>query len=289
VRVVDRDPATSAVNIRHHYDVGNEFFALWLDELCTYSCPLWDDTDPADDLDRAQVRKLDFHIRHARASGAANVLDVGCGWGGLLRRLVRRHGVKRAVGLTLSARQLAWNEAQACPGVEVRLESWFDHKPCVPYDAIISLGAFEHFGRMEASIEEKIAGYREYFRLCHEWLVPGSWMTVQSVFWGNIGRDQVSSFAKHELFPESDLPRLVEVVAACEHLFEIVLVQNDREQYERTHREWLRRLKTHRTEAVERVGESIVAHFERYLKISIIGFHTGKNDLLRLVLRRIDR
>src|SRR5262249_28276009 len=92
-------PGASAEAIRHHSAPSNEFYRLWLDRDMVYSCALF---GPGDTLERAQERKLDFHVEQARAARARKVLEIGCGFGALLRRLVSVHGVERAVGLTLS-------------------------------------------------------------------------------------------------------------------------------------------------------------------------------------------
>lgn len=94
------NPGASKAAISFHYDLGNEFFRLFLDRECCYSCAMYD--DESDTLETAQQRKLEYHIQQARAEGAARVLDIGCGWGALQKKLVREHGVKLAVGLTLS-------------------------------------------------------------------------------------------------------------------------------------------------------------------------------------------
>src|SRR4029078_710112 len=92
-------PGASQEAIEAHYDLGNEFFRLWIGPDLIYSCALFEGDD---DLARAQTLKLDHHIEAAGAGGAANVLDIGCGWGALLNRLVTHWGGKRAVGLKLS-------------------------------------------------------------------------------------------------------------------------------------------------------------------------------------------
>ena len=97
--------------IRHHYDVGNDFWQVWLDPTMSYSCAMWE--DPVDDLESAQRRKLDFHTEQAGAAGAARVLDIGCGWGAQLMHLVGSQGVKHAVGLTLSDAQAEYLRALA--------------------------------------------------------------------------------------------------------------------------------------------------------------------------------
>src|SRR5262245_59552944 len=92
----------SAAAIQHHYDVGNDFYRLWLDDTMSYTCALFDDAQAEESLEQAQLRKLDYHIEQMRGAGARRVLDVGSGWGNALRRLVSAHEVARAVGLTLS-------------------------------------------------------------------------------------------------------------------------------------------------------------------------------------------
>ncbi len=101
----ERPTGASAQAISKHYDVSDEFFKLWLGPEMIYSCARF---DGAQNLADAQLRKLDYHIEAAAAAGAARVLDIGCGWGGLLERLVAQAGVKAAVRLTLSPSQAAW-------------------------------------------------------------------------------------------------------------------------------------------------------------------------------------
>lgn len=277
----------SAAAIRHHYDVGNDFYRLWLDPSMTYSCALWEEGDT---LESAQVRKLDFHAAQARAAGAARVLDVGCGWGSGLRRLVEHHGVGRAVGLTLSAAQAEWVRALGVPGIEARVEGWEEHAPEAPYDAVISIGAFEHFARPQMENIERVAAYRAFFARCHGWLRPAGWMSLQTIAWGNARPEDRSEFFTREIFPESDLPKLADVAAAADRLFEVVALRNDRRDYARTAREWLARLAARRAEAVATVGEEAVLRFERYLKLVVVAFEAlGNLVLYRISLRRIDR
>src|ERR1700743_3947203 len=92
-----------SVSIRHHYDVGNDFWQVWLDPTMISCCAMW--VDPADDLETAQRRKLDFHAEQAQATGAARVLDIGCGWGAQLMHLVGSQDVKHAVGLSFLVAQ----------------------------------------------------------------------------------------------------------------------------------------------------------------------------------------
>jgi cyclopropane-fatty-acyl-phospholipid synthase len=277
----------SAAAIQHHYDVGNDFYALWLDETLSYSCALWEGPDDTSDLATAQRRKIDYHIRQSGAAGAKAVLDVGCGWGAVLRRLVEGQGVERAVGLTLSNAQAEHIQAHKLPGVEIRTESWVQHQPRTPYDAIISIGAFEHFAPPSYPVDQKIEVYRDFLRKCRSWLTRKGQLSLQTIAYGTLRPEEASAFMQQQIFPDSELPRLGEIVAAADGLFEIVSLRNDRLDYARTCEQWLRRLRDRRQEALALVGEEGVARYERYLKLSSVGFHMGKICLLRLTLKPI--
>ena len=121
----------------------------------------------------------------------------------------------------------------------------------------------------------------------HAWLKPGGRLAIQTITYENFDQATASAFVS-EIFPESDLPRLTEIFKATEHLFEPLVVRNDREHYIRTLQTWLSALKANRQQAVELVGEEVVARYEKYLSFFIIGFHRGTINLARLTLRRID-
>ena len=278
------NPGASKAAISFHYDLGNEFFRLFLDRECCYSCAMYE--NESDSLETAQQRKLEYHIQQARADGAARVLDIGCGWGALQKKLVAEHGVKLAVGLTLSENQAEWIRAMGLPGVEVRVESWSDHIPAAPYDAIISIGAFEHFAR-PSSRETRVRGYRDFFERCYGWLNPGGWMSLQSIGLGTVDRGVEGQFIAENIFPESDLPRLGEIADATEGIFEVVLVRNDRADYRRTNHEFLDRLRKNRDAAVKLVGEETVRTFEKYFRVSAAGFSRGTTNLYRITFRRL--
>jgi len=274
--------------IRHHYDVGNDFWRIWLDSTMSYSCAMWE--EPDDDLERAQRRKLDFHVDQARAAGVARVLDVGCGWGAMLMHLVGSCGVEHAVGLTLSDAQAEYLRAIAPDNVEVRVHSWSDYEPTEPFDAIISVGAFEHFARQGLSPEEQIEAYRRFFSSCRSWLKPGGRLSLQTIAYGDMPRDRPlrDRFIVDDVFPESELPRLADIARAAEMELEIERVRNDRDDYVKTLRAWFDRLRAQRAEAVAVSSEEVVARCERYLRTFAYSFELGAFTLLRLTMRRID-
>lgn len=281
-RELDATAGASAGAIQAHYDVGNSFFSLWLDSSMTYSCALWEGTDT---LEAAQLRKLDFHIDQARAAGAGRVLDVGCGWGSLMTRLANR-GAQDVVGLTLSPAQASYIRHRKVPSLSVLEEGWQSHVPSAPYDAVISVGALEHFVRPEMSPAERVGIYRDFFSRCGDWLHTGGLMSVQTIAYGN-GNFRHGTISS--IFPESDLPRLGELVSALEGRFELVRLRNDREDYARTCRSWLERLRSSREHAIRVVGTETVEHYESFLGASARGFDAGVFLLLRLQLRRLDR
>jgi len=276
----------SRESIAHHYDTGNEFFALWLDCEMTYSCAKY--ASESEPLEVAQRRKLDFHIDRAGAAGQARVLDIGCGWGSLLRRLVQEHGVGLAVGLTLSNAQALWIARTHDPRIRVHVQSWADHRPDEPYDSIVCIGALEHFAQRELDDARRIAAYREFFTRCRALLRSNGRMSLQTIAYGTLRRGDVAPFITESIFPGSDLPRLSEIVEATDRLFEIVSLSNDRGDYARTCREWWTRLNGRHDEAARLVGKERVCAFERFLKMSAAGFETGALTLLRISLARID-
>jgi cyclopropane-fatty-acyl-phospholipid synthase len=280
----------SASAIQSHYDKGNEFYALWLDPTRSYSCAMWGGED--DTLHAAQERKLDYLANVAHATGTQRVLDVGCGWGGMLRRLVDRHGVRHVTGLTLSEAQAAFVGTFADERYDVRVQNWIDHDPDLLYDAIISIGAFEHFADFGMARTGRVAAYREFFERCHAWLPPGGRLALQTNVKGNNTRMDRTTvrdllFIADKIFPESELPWLSEIAEASERRFDVVSVRNDADDYARTCQAWLDGLVANRAPATELVGAQQVADYERYLAASVAGFTNRHLGLMRIVFERV--
>jgi cyclopropane-fatty-acyl-phospholipid synthase len=280
----------SAAAIQSHYDKGNEFYALWLDPTRSYSCAMWGGED--DTLHAAQERKLDYLANVAHATGKQRVLDVGCGWGGMLRRLVNRHGVRHVTGLTLSEAQAAFVGTFADERYDVRVQNWIDHEPDLLYDAIISIGAFEHFADFGMTRTGRVAAYREFFERCHAWLPPGGRLALQTNVKGNNTRMDRTTvrdllFIADKIFPESELPWLSEIAEASERRFDVVSARNDADDYARTCQAWLDGLVANRTPATELVGAQQVADYERYLAASVASFTNRHLGLMRIVFERV--
>jgi cyclopropane-fatty-acyl-phospholipid synthase len=277
--------ATSSA-VTRHYDVSNDFFRLWLDESMTYSCALWDMDSTMDTLELAQARKIDYIASEACVSGAGRVLDVGCGWGGTMERLVDVHGASKVVGLTLSDAQAAWVRGLDNACCEVRVENWIDHEVDQPYDAIISIGAFEHFTRRELTRQETISCYRDFFRACQGLLVDGGRLVLETIIKGNqrptLEDIRDARLILEHVFHESQLPWFGQLFEASERLFEPIAVRVDGPHYAKTTAEWARRLGENRSAAVKLVGPDRVELYERYLAACTRLFERQQTNLVRV-------
>jgi cyclopropane-fatty-acyl-phospholipid synthase len=278
----------SAAAIQSHYDLGNTFFEQWLDKEMMYSSAIFAEGEGQEALDEAQRRKLDAMAQWAGVRPGHRVLDIGCGWGGLLRRLVARHGVSHATGLSLSAAQNEWIHRAPDPRIDARVESWTEHVPSEPYDAIVSIEAIEAFAKPGLTRAERVDIYRLLFERCHNWLVPGGRIALQVIAYGNSGSEELAPFISKEIFPESDLPSLDELVEAADRRFEVRELVNDREGYVRTLRAWMFRLRASREAVAAVVGEASVCRFESYLRLCCYIFASGNCNLFRIAMRRVD-
>jgi cyclopropane-fatty-acyl-phospholipid synthase len=273
--------------IEHHYDVGSEFYRLWLDQEMVYSCALWD--GPLDDgLEAAQTAKLAWHVASSRAEGAARVLDVGCGWGSMLRYLTEERGVRSATGLTLSSDQAAVASASTSAAAQVRLEDWRDHRPEEPYDAIVSIGAFEHFATNDLNGEERRSVYGNFFAACAGWLNPGGRLSLQTIAYEDFdpATGGVSRFFTDDIFPESSLPLLTDIVTASDPWLRVLAVRSDASQYEQTLCLWQKRLEANREAAIDLVGRDTYRRYLRYLRVSRAMFDRRVCTLYRMTMER---
>jgi cyclopropane-fatty-acyl-phospholipid synthase len=286
-------PGASPAAVQRHYDVSNDFYALWLGPTMMYSSGLWSssDQDPAD-LDAALHRKIDFFAGRVLPRPGAGVLDVGCGWGGNLRRLREVHHTGPSVGLTLSAAQHALLEANPVPDAEIRLESWVDHEPRQAYDAIVSYGAFEHFARDGTTSVERIAAYRRFFGRCFEWLERDGRLGLETITHDGapdteapLGRGPLGDRVL-ALYPESICPHLCEIVLGFEPYFEVEVLRSDAADFARTCRLWHLALRAREADASRLVGVETVRRFRRYLVSSEVQFRTATITNYRFVLHR---
>jgi len=271
-----------AAAIAHHYDVSNEFYALILGSTMTYSCAVW--SDPSITLDEAQEAKYELICRKLDLQPGQRLLDIGCGWGGMAMHAARVHGV-RAVGVTLSRKQAELAEkrvAEAGLGdkVEIRLQDYRDVRDG-PYDAISSIGMFEHVGMSQV---------KAYFDRCHALLRP------QGRFLNHaIGRPpgkmrlSRSGFIDRYVFPDGELHEVGTIVDAIQQTgFEVRHLESLREHYALTLRAWVANLEANWNEAVAQAGLARARVWRLYMAASAVNFEAGRTQIHQVLATRSD-
>ena len=206
-----------------HYDLGNDLYRAMLGSRLVYSCGYWRD---AQDLDAAQEAKLDLCCRKLGLAPGMRLLDIGCGWGELLRFAAERHGVT-GVGITISGEQAACAR-ELCAGlpVEIRVQDYreLDER----FDRIVSVGMFEHVG---------VRNYPHYFDVARRCLVDGGLFLLHTIG-ANVSRNHTDPWIAKYIFPNSMLPSAAQVTAALEGRFVIEDWHNFGADYDRTLQAW---------------------------------------------------
>ena len=210
LRGVRHSKERDAAAIAHHYDVSNAFYRIVLGPSMTYSCAVWERPDVT--LEQAQAAKYELVCRKLGLEPGMRLLDVGCGWGGMVLHAAEHHGVT-AVGVTLSGRQAEWAdkavaEAGLADCVEIRYQDYRDMADG-PFDAISSIGMFEHVG---------LSQLRTYFGGLRRLLRPGGRLLNHGISRPpNTGRTrfQPNSFIDRYVFPDGELHEVGDVVWTC--------------------------------------------------------------------------
>ncbi|MEJ7934871.1 cyclopropane-fatty-acyl-phospholipid synthase family protein [Sphingobium sp. AN558] len=272
----------SAAAIRHHYDVGNDFYSAWLDPTMTYSSAMWNGLPQDAPLEEAQQRKLAYHADSVGAGPGMRILDVGCGWGGMMRTLLRDYGVAEAVGLTLSEEQHAYIGQLGIPGISATISNWHDYRPDRPFDGIISVGAFEHFAHPQQNVSERRDVYRQFFAACREWTAGKGRLSLQTIAYGKMAPEDANPFISNEIFPAAELPTLEDIVVASNGLFRIELLRDDGLDYARTCELWSNKLRQAVRSGLLDPEAHPVDKYSRYLRMSAAGFRMRKIALLRI-------
>ncbi len=255
--------------VRYHYDVGNEFFSLFLDSSMTYSCAIF--SRGAKTLEEAQEAKLELIAQKLRLKAGQRVLDVGCGWGSFAIHAAREHGVS-VTGITLSPSQaqLARQgvaDAGVADRVEIRLADYRELQ-AEPFDAIASIGMAEHVGSSQIDT---------YARSLARLLKPGGMLLNHAIALTNTEEDPTAdAFSMRYVFPDGEPLGLARVQLALERAgLRTQHVEGFMDDYAVTLRHWSDRLDAHLPEAVALAGEQRTRVWRLYLRAARRGFEDG--------------
>jgi cyclopropane-fatty-acyl-phospholipid synthase len=265
--------------VSFHYDLSNDFYQLWLDPAMVYSCAYFQ--SPGDTLQAAQMRKLDYICRKLRLRVGERLLDIGCGWGGLIIYAAQHYGVQ-ATGITLSQQQLTLaqqriQESGLSGRCHARLLDYRDAHTLGEFDKLVSVGMVEHVGE---------SALPEYFQSAFRLLKPGGVFMNHGIGRaGNRPKPQEPTFTDVYVFPDGELVPISAMLAHAEDAgFEVRDVENLREHYFLTLCQWLRRLEANQIRACNLVGELKYRIWRLYLAGSAYYFQSGKLDLYQSLL-----
>ncbi len=273
----DRDAAA----IRHHYDVGDDFYRVFLDERMVYSCAYW--TREGMSLEEAQEEKLDLVCRKLGLGPGMRVLDIGCGWGSFVIFAAERYGVE-AHGITLSRNQVETarrriEAAGLADRVRVDLLDYRDLPTDGRYDRVVSIGMAEHVGR---------SMFPTYMEAAFRALRPGGLFLNHAIASRADTRpDSMTAFIDRYVFPDGELLPPGFVLDAAEHAsFEVLDVHGLRPHYARTLRAWVRRLERGRDRAIAAAGERAWRLWRLYMAGCARAFSSGRVGVYQVLLAR---
>lgn len=274
-----KDKVWQKENIRAHYDLGNDFFALWLDKTMSYSCAYF--KTPEDSLHQAQLQKIDLILRKMRLEPGMRLLDIGCGWGWLIQRAAQQYGI-RVLGVTLSEEQYAGateriKQAGLAGQVEVRLVNYLDLDPTVEqFDRVVSIGMFEHVGR-------NYLGH--YIEKVRDLLIPGGLSMLHTLT--NLQEYETNSWIKKYIFPGGYIPSLREVMALLpDYDLHTLYIESLRRHYAQTLECWHQNFIAQVDQVRLKFDEPFIRMWSLYLRGSAASLRTGNLDIHQIVFSK---
>lgn len=262
--------------VSSHYDIGNDFYRLWLDETMSYSCGYF--KHPDDTLFQAQVNKVDYILQKLNLKEGMTLLDIGCGWGFLLIEAAKKYGV-RGLGITLSTEQKEEFEQRIKnehleQQLEVELMDYRDLPKCGrTFDRVVSVGMVEHVGR---------PNYQKFIDCTASVLKDGGTFLLH--FISALKEHTGDPWIRRYIFPGGTVPSLREMVSAmAEDDFHIMDVENLRLHYNKTLLCWARNFREHLDEERKMFDERFLRMWDLYLNACAATFHNGIIDLHQIV------
>jgi len=263
-------------NIHQHYDIGNNFYRLWLDRELQYTCAYF--PSPAITLEEAQAAKMDHVCRKLRLRPSERVVEAGCGWGGLARHMARYYGVKvKAFNIsheqTIEARKRA--QAEGLSGQVEYIEDDYRNISGT-FDAFVSIGMLEHVG---------VKQYGELGDVINRSLGPSGRGLVHSI--GQVQPEPLNPWIEKHIFPGAYPPTLRQMLGVLEpHAFSVLDVENLRLHYAKTLEHWLSRYEEHIDQIAEMFDEVFIRAWRFYLSASIASFRTSELQLFQVLFAR---
>jgi cyclopropane-fatty-acyl-phospholipid synthase len=263
--------------IRHHYDVSNDFYRMFLGPTMVYSCAYF--ATPEDSLEEAQTRKLDVICQKLMLQEGERLLDIGCGWGSLMVHAAANYGV-RVVGVTLSEEQAAFArkrvvDAGLADRCEVRVQDYREVADG-PYDKVVSVGMFEHVGASQLDA---------YMQQVTNLTEPGGLALHHGICRRHSEEDVPNTFIQRYVFPDGELHRVETVIATAERAGqELREVEALREHYALTLRHWVANLESSRERAIAEVGPERERVWRLYMTASALAFERGDVSIHQILM-----
>jgi len=266
-------------NIRNHYDLGNDFFTLWLDETMSYSCAYF--KNPEESLFEAQIDKIDHILKKLQLKPGEKLLDIGSGWGCLIIRAAQQYGVK-ATGITISEEQYKHTKEEikklGLEGqVEVKLQDYLDLEvEDQQFDKIVSVGMFEHVGKENLST---------YMAKVDELLKPEGISLLHSITGDS--EDGVNSWIEKYIFPGGYIPSLSETMGLLPDFdFHLIHLESLRMHYAMTLDNWYENYKMNWDYVENRYGRRFARMWELYLKACASNFRAAGLDVYQFLFSK---